>query len=84
MEYAVLHYLDDVMETMNVCRCEKCKMDVIALTLNRLPPKYVVTETGELFSKVDLLKTQFEVDIVSAIAFAAEKVKNHPLHDIKG
>ncbi|WP_246941903.1 late competence development ComFB family protein [Bacillus pinisoli] len=28
------------------CRCEKCRMDIIALSLNALPTHYVTTEEG--------------------------------------
>jgi len=40
-----------------------------------------VTDKGELYSKVDSLKQQFEVDVISALAKAAVIVKRNPRHE---
>lgn len=80
MEHIVLDLVKDVTNNMNVCNCEKCLMDITAIALNNLPPKYIVSEKGELFSKVDTLKKQFEIDSVTAITKAALIVINNPRH----
>jgi competence protein ComFB len=81
MEEIVRMLIDEVLEDMSVCKCEKCKMDISAIALNELPPKYVVTEKGELYSKVNTLRQQFEVDALTAIAKAAILVKRSPHHE---
>ena len=81
MEEVVNMLLDDILKDLNVCKCNKCKMDIAAMALNDLPAKYIVTEKGELYSKINALRQQFEVDVISAIAKAAVLVKRSPRHD---
>jgi competence protein ComFB len=81
MEEIVFNLMEDVLKDINMCTCEKCVMDIAAIALNDLPPKYIVTEKGELYSKINALQQQFEVDIISAITKAAVLVKRRPRHD---
>ncbi len=80
MEEVVLNLMEGVLDDINVCKCELCKMDIAALALNDLPPKYIATEKGELYSKVNSLRNQFEVDVIAAITKAAVLVKRAPRH----
>ena len=80
MEELVINSLEDVLKDINMCKCETCVTDITAIALNSLPPKYIVTQVGELYSKSDLLRQQFEVDIISAITKAAVIVKRNPRH----
>lgn len=80
MEELVINSLEDVLKDINTCKCETCVTDITAIALNSLPPKYIVTQVGELYSKSDLLRQQFEVDIISAITKAAVIVKRNPRH----
>ena len=80
MEEIVFNLIDDVLKDIDVCKCEKCKMDIIAIALNNLPAKYVVTKKGELYSKLNLFRLQAEVDVVMAITKAAMMVKERPQH----
>ncbi|WP_353892535.1 late competence development ComFB family protein [Proteinivorax hydrogeniformans] len=80
-EILVKQKLDELWKDKNSeCRCKKCKLDVTALALNNLPPKYVVSEKGELYSKVDSFNVQASTDITSAVVDAMEKVKRKPNH----
>lgn len=83
MEEVVYSYLDFVLKDINMCKCEICKLDVAAKALNGLPSKYIVTKKGEIYSKIDNLKFQFEVDVILAITKAAVLVKRNPRHTIK-
>lgn len=80
MEEIVFSIIDDVLKDIDVCKCERCKMDIIAITLNNLPSKYVVAEKGELYSKVNMFKMQVEVDVMTEIIKAAMIVKKNPQH----
>lgn len=80
MEELVINSLEDVLKDINMCKCETCVTDITAIALNSLPPKYIVTEMGELYSKSNVLRQQFEVDIISAITKAAVIVKRNPRH----
>lgn len=81
MEEIVYNQMKEILTDINMCKCEKCLMDVAAIALNDLPPKYIVTEKGELYSKINALSQQFEVDVVSAVTKAAILVKRRPRHD---
>ena len=81
MEDIVEMVYDDVIKDIQVCKCNKCRADMLAITLNSLPTKYVVTKIGETYSKTNILVQQFEVDVISAITKAAEIVAKNPRHD---
>ncbi len=82
MEEIVFGQMKEVLNDINVCTCDKCILDIAAIALNDLPPKYIVTEKGELYSKLNTLSQQFEVDVVAAITKAAVLVKRKPRHDL--
>jgi len=84
MEEVVLRTMEEILPDINVCRCESCKYDIAAKALNDLPPRYVVTPKGEVYSKINNLRNQFEVDVISAITKAAVLVKRNPSHDENG
>ncbi len=81
MEEVVFNLIDGVLDDINMCKCELCVKDIAALALNSLPPKYIASEKGELYSKVNSLRSQFEVDVISAITKAAVLVKKAPRHE---
>lgn len=62
------------------CTCERCRSDIIAMALNKLPAKYVVTEQGEVICKVEATIPQNRVDILTAVAEAATMVQKSPRH----
>lgn len=83
-EVMVNSLIDTVLnEYPQLCRCPKCVLDIKALALNKLPPRYIVTRSGEVFKKLDELNKQYYVDTVSAIVSAAMLVNEKPLHDIQ-
>ena len=88
MEYRLKNHMEDIvgkavdhyMAQNDMCRCEKCRMDAMALALNRLPPAYVVTETGDLFARIESTYVQNQVDVEIAVLKAIEMVSNSPRH----
>jgi competence protein ComFB len=52
---------------------EQQRNDVMAIALNRLPPKYVTTEKGEIFSKTQL-RAQVETDVYQELYRAMDRV----------
>jgi len=80
MEDVVLNSLNLILEKEEMCKCEKCKLDIMALALNRLPPKYVVTEKGRIYTKLAELELQFKADVIRELTKAVEVVKNNPQH----
>jgi competence protein ComFB len=82
MEHEVKYALEHVLNTgikIN-CQCEKCKLDIIAICLNSLPPKYIVTKKGLLYSKLNILNQQFNTDILTSLTKAIDKVSKNPRH----
>ena len=82
MEEVVFNQMKYVLQDIKMCKCEKCQKDVAAIALNELPPKYVVTEKGILFSKIDALQQQFEIGVTAAIIRAALLVRKSPWHEL--
>lgn len=69
-----------VMERMKVCTCPTCMNDVMALTLNSLPTKYVTADAGKQSSELDIYKKQYERDVLAALTKACVRVKASPRH----
>ena len=82
MEEVVFNQMKSVLNGVDVCKCEKCSMDIAAIVLNELPAKYVVTDKGVLFSKIDALQSQFEIGVTAAIVRAAQIVQKKPMHEL--
>lgn len=80
MEDYVEQALDQVIDSLDCCKCEQCREDIISYALNRLTPRYVSTERGRTFVKVNTMSSQFEIDILAAIYEGAAVVKKHPRH----
>lgn len=81
MEIVVNNFLEDILENyQDLCHCEKCIADIKAIALNSLPPKYVASEVGEVYSKIDALSIPFEVNIINTIIKAINIVKESPKH----
>ena len=82
-EHLVFEKLDELLdqeEYKNVCRCEKCILDMCTYALNRLSPQYVVSHKGEVYTKIKDFNQQSKVDVMSVVVKAIEVVKNNP-HD---
>ncbi|MBC7331924.1 MAG: late competence development ComFB family protein [Synergistetes bacterium] len=67
-------------EREDICKCEKCIMDMMAYALNRLPPKYMVTDRGYIFLKLKEIEVQFQVDVLEAVLEAISVVSKRPEH----
>ena len=80
MEELVKQKLDEMLEDIDCCKCEKCYGDMLAIALNMCTPKYVSTQEGELIAKVDETKIQNLADISSAVCKAIKIVKDNPQH----
>ena len=80
MESLVLQKLDEVIDTLGCCKCERCRADIVSYALNRLAPKYADTQQGKAFTRLNLSSAQSEVDILAAICDGARIVKEHPHH----
>jgi len=80
MEDYVILTLDRMLDSMDCCKCEQCRLDIASYALNRLPSKYVATTQGELMTKLCSMDTQFEANVMSEITKAVKIVKEKPRH----
>lgn len=81
MEEAVQKALEDLLkeDTYKSLKVDdKLKLDILAFTLNHLPPRYVVTEKGHLFTRVNELRQQFKTDIIVELSKAIDHIKLNP------
>lgn len=82
MEDEVLNAINKVSKGMdNICKCEICKMDIAAISLNHLKPNYVVTDQGYVYAKANNMNQQFNTDVTAAVIKAIDIVGNNPRHD---
>lgn len=77
-EKLVLEKLDKVLDSMNCCKCDRCKMDMIALSLNSLEPHYVVKSSGTLKSRD--IEQELSQKATAAVLKAALSVRKKPRH----
>jgi len=81
MENIVEEVLNDILsEREDICKCEKCKLDMKTWALNRLPPKYVVTQKGRVYTKLQEISIQFKTDVTREVTRAVEQIRSKPQH----
>ena len=81
MEEIVKNTLDDILSNRkDICTCQRCKLDMIAWALNRLPPKYVVSDKGRFYTKLQEVEIQFRTDVIRELAKSIEHIRKNPLH----
>ncbi len=82
MEKLVFLKIDQILKMQGLCGCERCRLDIAAIALNILPPRYYVTDLGGVYSKAKSFSTQSETDVVTAVLQGIEVVTKNPRHDL--
>ncbi len=81
MEGLVEKALNEYLENKNgICQCEKCKLDMKAYALNKLPAHYIVNQRGFIHEKMDEMQTQFSVDVLKVVIEAVQQISKRPRH----
>ncbi|MGI6175401.1 MAG: late competence development ComFB family protein [Christensenellales bacterium] len=80
MESLVDMNLDSLIRMTGCCDCAMCRADILAYTLNHLPPRYVTSTEGNIFVQVDSMTLQAQADIMAGIMKAITVIKNAPRH----
>ncbi len=85
LEREVESMVEEILENEEeLCKCEQCKNDIMALSLNNLRPRYAGSENGAVvLNSVDLSSTQTKMDVYRVVLKAAESVKERPHHNRK-
>lgn len=82
MEVIVEKKMDEVLEQYpDCCTCDICRRDIAVIALNNLHPRYVSTEKGKLFARIQEMNLQSEVEVLRQLMKAVEIVSAHPHHD---
>lgn len=85
IELAVEEMLDDVIanyakKNPDTCTCSRCRLDIMAIALNALPTRYVVTDEGGIYTKVAMEQVGGRAQVIAAILNGIQIVKNSPRH----
>lgn len=86
MEIVVRANLEEIVQhgdkygVEDICTCKRCLLDIMALALNKLPPRYVVCDQGEAYVRSSALDQQFKVDTLFAVLNAVRVVQANPRH----
>ncbi|RFZ80380.1 hypothetical protein DS742_03785 [Lacrimispora amygdalina] len=80
MEHVVENIAKDYMERLGGCTCERCIADVIALTLTKLPPKYVVVEPPAASPLLNFYSSRFAPQVIVEVTKSCFTVKENPHH----
>lgn len=79
-EQIVEKRMQEILLTIDCCKCEKCYLDMMAIALNYLKPQYVNTEKGQLIKLAENTSIQKTVDIDIACVKAIDIVSRSPQH----
>ncbi|WP_203363770.1 late competence development ComFB family protein [Bacillus sp. REN10] len=80
MEEIVRDVIEEYKDQLKIaCGCQNCLRDVLALSLNHLPPKYVADPSKIPFIKALYMKhTQEYANVLTTVTQAAEIVAANP------
>lgn len=73
--------VDKYIKLFGLCDCPRCRIDVIALALTNLPPKYVVAREHEMVPLLSVYEGKYNAAIVSQVMNACKMVMESPRHD---
>lgn len=83
LENVVENEIEEVLaEREEVCGCDQCRDDILALVLSNLKPRYAGSEEGKvILESTDISSEQTRMDIFKEILQAIKKVKETPHHN---
>ncbi len=87
-EFVVLNIMERIvqdkiiyfMRQFEVCTCERCIADTVALTLNGLQPKYIVTTPAAVAPLISFYTNKYISDITVEATKACQTIKDNPRH----
>lgn len=80
MEFVVESKVDKYIDLFGLCHCPRCRADVIALALNRLPAKYIVTPKNEALPRISMYESNLGTVATAEILWACKAVFDAPRH----
>ena len=76
--YVVIELEKQLKVRNEVCRCQECVLDMVALALNHTKSNYRVTLLGSIYAQAD--DEIIHQEIVEAVQGAVEKIYSNPSH----
>lgn len=80
MQALVEEKVDKCMAEAGMCTCPRCRIDVMALTLSRLPSKYVVLQSNDTLPMLTVYANRYATTITSQLMAACQRIKENPRH----
>ena len=80
MEHIVQEKIIYFMRQFDVCTCDRCVADVVALTLNGLAPKYIVVDRAAAAPLSDFYTNKFIADVTVEAMKACATIRDNPRH----
>lgn len=80
MQALVEDKVDSYMERFHMCTCDRCRTDVIALTLTSLPAKYIVVPDTQEVPMLTVYEGRYSAAVTAQLMWACQKVAEHPRH----
>lgn len=80
MEALVESKAEKYIDLFGLCPCPRCRTDVVALALTRLPAKYVVATRADLIPLLSVYEGRYNAAVVSQVMRACNRVSNQPRH----
>jgi len=80
VEEMVRQKVNELIKDIDMCKCEKCRLNACAIALNSLTPHYVNTEKGSLLAKLQDAEVNYQMKLTVEVTKALMIVKEQPLH----
>jgi len=80
VEEMVRQKVNELIKDIDMCKCEKCRLNACAIALNALPCHYVTTEKGALLAKITSTEVDYQTNVTIEVTKALMIVKGRPLH----
>ncbi len=80
MEMVVSQSIDDIKKYYEFCNCPQCRLDISAIALNKISPRYVVSSKGDSYGRAELLVMQKDLDVLSVVLDSIKLVQKKPRH----
>jgi competence protein ComFB len=81
VEEMVRLQVNEQIRKMDMCQCERCRLNACAIALNNLPSHYVHTQKGALLGQLEDVEINVQTGILIEVTKALMFVKENPLHD---
>ena len=80
LEEIVQSRVDEFLKLFDVCTCQRCRSDVMALALSELPPKYIVVDSSYVSPLLNFYSNRYMGAVTAQLSHACTVVKNNPHH----